>query len=46
MDFALRMGVPEMLQLWTDLQTKYRNGTKCGLVPAERGCHHSPTYFR
>ncbi len=27
MNFAIRMGIPEMQTLWSDLQTKYRNGT-------------------
>ena len=27
MGFIIRMGIPEMLELWTELQTKYRNGT-------------------
>lgn len=27
MGFTIRMGIPEMLALWTELQTKYRDGT-------------------
>ena len=27
MGYKIRMGVPEMLELWTSLQTKYRDGT-------------------
>ncbi len=27
MNFTIRMGFPEMRDLWIDLQTKYRNGT-------------------
>ncbi len=27
MGFTIRMGVPEMLALWAELQTKYRDGT-------------------
>ncbi len=27
MNYAIRMGVPEMQDLWNDLQIKYRNGT-------------------
>lgn len=27
MGFTIRMGIPEMLVLWTELQTKYRDGT-------------------
>lgn len=26
MGFTIRMGIPEMLALWTELQTKYRDG--------------------
>ena len=27
MNFAIRMGIPEMMQLWTDLSKKHVNGT-------------------
>lgn len=27
MKYTIRMGIPEMLALWTDLQQKYRSGT-------------------
>ena len=27
MSFAIRMGIPEMMQLWTDLSKKHVNGT-------------------
>ena len=27
MSFAIRMGIPEMMQLWTDLSQKHANGT-------------------
>ena len=27
MGFTIRMGIPEMLALWTELQTKHRDGT-------------------
>nr|WP_279221414.1 hypothetical protein [Clostridium sp. AM45-5] len=27
MGFTIRMGIPEMMDLWTDLQTKHRDGT-------------------
>lgn len=27
MAFTIRMGIPEMLSLWSDLQYEYRNGT-------------------
>ncbi len=27
MGFTIRMGIPEMLALWTELQRKYRDGT-------------------
>ena len=27
MSFAIRMGIPEMMQLWTDLSNKHVNGT-------------------
>ena len=27
MGFTIRMGIPEMLALWTELQKKYRDGT-------------------
>ena len=27
MAFIIRMGIPEMLALWTELQTKYQDGT-------------------
>ena len=27
MGFIINMGIPEMLALWTDLQTRHRNGT-------------------
>ena len=27
MGYTIRMGIPEMLVLWTELQTKHRNGT-------------------
>ena len=26
MDFNIRMGIPEMQELWLDLQEKYRSG--------------------
>lgn len=27
MGFIIKMGIPEMLELWTELQTKHRDGT-------------------
>ncbi|MCD8018262.1 MAG: hypothetical protein LUF92_01365 [Clostridiales bacterium] len=27
MNFLIRMGIPEMEELWNDLQAKHRNGT-------------------
>ena len=26
MGFIIKMGIPEMLELWTELQTKHRDG--------------------